>query len=177
MFSATLPSGAASCEELRGIPLKVEYFSEVYSKMRRGVVPRPNRATPEDLRDMKFVFLCLDQGQAKRSLVEALIGWGIPFIDASMGVELTDGVLGGVLSVLTVTPEHSSHVQQRGSFSDANPDGIYSRGVQIADLNALNAALAVIRWKRLCGFYRDERREHYATYALDTNTMTNDECA
>jgi hypothetical protein len=59
---------------------------------------------------------------------------------------------------------------------DAGGDD-YSRNVQIADLNALNAALAVIRWKKLLGFYRDLDREHHTTYTIDGNMLLNEDKA
>jgi hypothetical protein len=53
----------------------------------------------------------------------------------------------------------------------------YATNIQIAELNALNAALAVIRWKRLCGFYRDAGREHFSSYQIATNSLANEEIA
>ena len=34
-------------------------------------------------------------------------------------------------------------------------DADYERNIQIADLNALTASMAVIRWKKFSGFYQD----------------------
>ena len=34
----------------------------------------------------------------------------------------------------------------------------YSSNIQVADLNALNAILAIIRWKRYLGFYATHTR-------------------
>lgn len=53
----------------------------------------------------------------------------------------------------------------------------YAQNIQIADLNALNAALAVIKWKKLCGFYQDFEHEHHSTYTSDGNAMTNEDQA
>jgi hypothetical protein len=36
------------------------------------------------------------------------------------------------------------------------PDDVYRTNIQIAELNALNAAIAVIRFKQLRGFYVDD---------------------
>jgi hypothetical protein len=49
------------------------------------------------------------------------------------------------------------------------------QNIQIAELNALNATLAVIKWNKLRGFYRDEDCEHYSVYRLDSNTIINDD--
>jgi hypothetical protein len=51
----------------------------------------------------------------------------------------------------------------------------YSQNIQIADLNSLNAALAVIKWKKLLGFYRDLEHEHFSTYTIDGNLVTNED--
>ncbi|MGB7493085.1 MAG: hypothetical protein WBW05_01660, partial [Candidatus Acidiferrum sp.] len=54
-------------------------------------------------------------------------------------------------------------------------DDDYNRNIQIADLNALNAALAVIKWKKLFGFYRDLKFEHHSQFSIDTNLLLNED--
>lgn len=170
--------GAASCEELRIAPQKVDYFAAKYSNMHRGIVTHDEyieSANVEELIGMDFVFLCLDRGTAKRNIIEALSKWGTPFIDASMGVEIDDGAVGGIVAITTATTDKCDHISRRISLSDADPDADYSRNIQIADLSALNAALAVIRWKKLCGFYRDFTNERYSTFTIDTHVLINEE--
>ena len=41
----------------------------------------------------------------------------------------------------------------------------------------LNAALAVIKWKKLFGFYTDFEREFSSTYTLDGNHFLNEDVA
>lgn len=170
--------GAASCDELKLIPLKVDYLATQYSRMHRGIRPHGyylDRSNVEELRGMDFVFLCLDRGYAKKEIVEKLMEWGVPFIDVGMGVDLAEEALGGILTVTTATPRKNNHVTQRIPCSDADPNADYSRNIQIADLNALNAALAVVKWKKLCGFYRDLGTEHFSTYTIDSNVLTSEE--
>lgn len=170
--------GAASVETLKAIPDKVTYLKAQYSHMHLGIVDHAeylDASNIETLRGMEFVFLCLDRGQVKREIVAKLMEWQIPFVDASMGIELVDDALGGILTVTTVTPQMSDHWQRRITFSDADPNNDYSRNIQIADLSALNAALAVIKWKKRLGFYRDLRHEHHSTYTIDVDMLTNDE--
>lgn len=50
---------------------------------------------------------------------------------------------------------------------------MYSSNIQVADLNALNATLATIKWKKIRGFYRDLEREHHSTYTTDGNMLLN----
>jgi hypothetical protein len=35
--------------------------------------------------------------------------------------------------------------------------------------------MAVIKWKKLCGFYRDLQREYHSTYSLDVNMLLSEE--
>src|SRR3546814_19294037 len=57
----------------------------------------------------------------------------------------------------------------------AGLDDIYARNIQVADLNMLNAAFAVLRWKRLRGFYVDLEEEHFSLFTLDGNHLLNED--
>jgi hypothetical protein len=146
--------------------------------MHRGIVAHAeflDSSNLDALRGIEFVFICLDRGHIKKQIVAKLIEWRIPFIDATMGIELVDESLGGILTVTTVTPIKNEHWNLRLTFSDANPNNDYSRNIQIADLNALNAAFAVIRWKKYLGFYRDLRHEHHSSYTTDVDMLLNED--
>ncbi len=39
----------------------------------------------------------------------------------------------------------------------------------------LNAALAVMKWKKLRGFYRDLENEHHSTFTTDGNMLLNED--
>ena len=58
-------------------------------------------------------------------------------------------------------------------LSDIDVDNDYSRNIQVAELNALNAALAVIKWKKFLGFYIDIEQEHSSYYQIDGNHIVN----
>lgn len=172
--------GAPSADELGGGPAKVDYFTRLYSKMRRNIVPHPyhvDESNVHELRGMDFVFLALDKGRSRQLITTTLGEVGISFIDVGMGVSDDEGSLGGVLRVTTSTADHPAHARRRMPFADGAVDNDYSQNIQIADLNALNAALAVIRWKKLCGFYRDLENEHFSAYTIDGNHVTNDDQA
>jgi hypothetical protein len=170
--------GAPSIEDLKAKPSKAAYFKAIYSKMHQGITDHEDFVDAdniEQLRTMDFVFICLDRGAAKKLIVEKLSEFAIPFIDVGMGVVLVDNSLGGVLRVTTSTPRQRNHIETRILFSDDDGNNEYSTNIQIADLNALNAALAVIKWKKLFGFYRDLKNEHQSTYAIDGNTLINED--
>jgi hypothetical protein len=172
--------GAACIEELRREQFKVEYFCELYSKIRRNILPHAyfiDGTNVDELSDMDFVFLSLDKGSAKRALVRRMEELGIAFVDVGMGVYDVDGGLGAILRVTTSTAKKRDHVWEKNRIPlpEVEVDDEYDRNIQIAELNALNASLAVLRWKRLYGFYIDPEQEHHSTYTVDGNFITNED--
>lgn len=169
--------GAASIEELREAPKKVDYLKSIYSRMHRGIVSHAVALDASNLHlldGVTFAFLSMDAGEEKQLVVDKLEAMGASFVDVGMGLELDEGSLGGILRVTASTPEKRDHVYQgRISFAGGGEKDLYSSNIQVADLNALNAALAVIKWKKLCGFYRDLEGEHHCTYTTDGNMLLN----
>ena len=121
----------------------------------------------------------LTTAKSKKLIVEKLEAFGVPFIDVGMGVRVSDDVLAGTVRVTTSTPDKRDHFRNRVSFEELG-NNEYNRNIQVADLNALNAALAVIKWKKLFGFYLDLKSEyhsqfHTATNIFSTKTAINEE--
>jgi hypothetical protein len=123
---------------------------------------------------MNFVFICIDDGETKKILIEKLIACGISFIDVGIGIEIVDDSLIGSARVTSSSPEKSDHISQRISFSDGG-NNEYAQNIQIAELNALNAALAVIKWKKMYNFYYDLGKEYNSIYDINVNKLINDE--
>lgn len=174
--------GAPSGEELEEKPYKTDYFERLYSKMRRGVFSHPtfiDSANVDQLRDMKFVFLCVDDAAAKRFIVEKLEEFAVPFVDVGMGIYKVEDSLGGILRITTSTPKQREHVKNKSRIplSAGEGNNEYDTNIQVADLNGLNAALAVVKWKKLFRFYQDLESEHYSTYTLDGNKLINEDQA
>ena len=174
--------GAPSLEELKAIPRKVRHHADRYGLMRSGIVEHDvdlDASNADALKGMDFAFVCVDRGEAKRPIIEKLEELGIPFIDVGMGIELVDDRLQGVVRVTASTPDKRDHVRgkKRMGLSGGDADGVYSRNIQIAEMNALNAALAVIKWKKLFEFYQDLENEHFSAYTLDGNSIINEDQA
>ncbi len=169
--------GAPTLAELEVQTKKATWFKNIYSKMHSGIVDHPayiDENNVEELRGMDFVFLCVDNGESKRLIVEKLEEFGVPFVDVGMGVQLNAEMLTGIVRVTTSTPNRRDHFRGRVSFEDIG-NNEYNRNIQIADLNALNAALAVIKWKKMFGFYRDMKSEHHSQFHVSTNNLINED--
>jgi hypothetical protein len=168
--------GAASLDDLKVKQKKVEYLLSKYSTMRNGIVGHPYyvvEANVQELAGFDFVFICIDKPEPKKPIIEYLEARKQSFIDVGMGISKTNDKLEGLLRVTTSTP--SNRVKGRIAFEDPIATDDYAENIQIADLNMLNAALAVIKWKRLCGFYFDSEREQHSIYFIDGNTLSNEE--
>lgn len=168
--------GAASIEQLRDAPFKVDYYADIYSAMHRGIVTHCESVDEHNIAEllsMDFVFLALDSGTAKKYIVDQLLRQGVPFIDSGIGVYRVGDALAGIVRTTTSTRDKHDHIHGLHRIPFADADDEYDTNIQIADLNALNATLAVLKWKKLFGFYTDYEHEHFSAYTIDGNHLLN----
>jgi hypothetical protein len=172
--------GAVPISVLAAPPNKAAYFKALYSEIKRGIVAHEhhvNATNVELLREMNFVFISVDDGEARKLIATALQQFGVPFIDVGVGVYESDGSIGGQVRVTLSTDGASAVDRGRLSNGGPDPDNVYGQNVQIGDLNALSAVLAVMRWKRLMGFYVDLEHEQFSVYEIDGNNIINEDHA
>lgn len=177
--SAFRAPGAASIDDIAAKIPKVEYFAAIYAKMRKGIHPHPSYIDDVNLSQLDnfdFVYLCVDKGGVRKMLGEYLIAQGVPFADT--GMELTmlpeaNAILGTCRATLC-TAEKSGHFS-RAPQGDVQGADLYRSNIQVADMNMLNAVLAVQLWKKLCTFYLDHWQPHHHTYSIDSASLTRSE--
>lgn len=169
---------APSLEDLNESTPKVEYYSRIYSKMHKHVIPNNlyiNATNLGLLNGLDFVFICIDNSEVKKLIFEKLEALKTSFIDTGIDVKRVDDSLIGMVRTTTSTDDKRNHVWDgRVSFSDEE-DEDYSTNIQIAEINALNAVLAVIKWKKIYGFLNDLENEHNSTYSINVNYIQNDD--
>jgi len=169
--------GAPSKDELTN-PLKVDWFGSIYEKMHKGIIRHPYYLTGENINELdsyNFVFVAVDKPTVRKVILENLISMKIPFIDTGMDVSFdTKDMLGGMCRYTVGTENYHEHIQEVISFDDGPDNGIY-RNIQVADLNMLNAAMAVTKWKKYLGFYIDEMHEHHSTYTLSSHRLSKED--
>lgn len=172
--------GAASIGDLKEKPSKVQYFSRMYSSMRRGVIPHNELITESNITALDgfdFIFLCVDKGAARKLIGNYLREQGIPFIDVGMGIRLCPETfsLSGTCRTTMVTPEKSDHFETRASLGKDDHDDVYASNIQVADMNCLNATFAVFKWKQFCGFYADHFGAHHTSFTVYTGLLNSAE--
>ncbi len=171
--------GAASGETLGRRLKKTQYYYEIYAQMHKGLVAHDYYLVAEnfsELDQMSFVFIAIDNGAARKAIIQYLLKKGIAFIDVGIGVEKVDDVLIGAVRVTTSANGQSGHLVDRVPMENDERNEYHSN-IQIADLNMLNATLAVIKWKKLVTFYQDLEKEFNSTYTINTAQLTNDDIA
>jgi hypothetical protein len=47
----------------------------------------------------------------------------------------------------------------------------YATNIQIAELNAINAVIAVVQWKKFLGIYQDTRGQYYTGYSIPSGEI------
>lgn len=169
--------GAPALEMLRSRPNKAAYFASIYSNMHRGIAACEDYLDEDNLDILSgatFVFIASDDAAGKPVIIKQLEKLDIPFIDVGMGIEETDGRLGGLARVTTSLPGRRAQARARIPTPAPERDD-YGRNIQTADLNAINALLAVARWKRHIGIYADATDEGFTTYSLFTNEIVNED--
>lgn len=170
--------GGASTDDLNGAPKKVDFYAKRYGAMRTGIVPHGYAVDESNLHElghMQCVFICVDAGAARRLIIEELTKSGSTFIDVGMGLQILEEDLSilGQIRVTTSSPGQRDHVNQHVPVHDGDAADLYRQNIQVADLNALNATLAVIRWKKMRGFYHDAEGESHSVYVVDGNCLIN----
>ncbi|MDP1628481.1 ThiF family adenylyltransferase [Parvibaculum sp.] len=139
---------------------KAEVYQGRYENFRHGITLLSkfiDESCIEELKDVTFAFVCVDKGSSRRGIFDLLMKLQIPFIDVGMGLNRKQYAINGTLRATYYEPANAQTMRDRNlaELSD-HPDDEYRVTVQTAELNALNACLAVIRYKQLKGFYLDE---------------------
>jgi hypothetical protein len=121
----------------------------------------------EDLDGVTFAFVCVDKGSARAEIFDLLISLGIPFIDVGMGLSRKFGALRGMVRTTFYPALEAARMRdmQLSELKD-HPDDLYRANIQIGELNALNACLAIIRFKQLRGFYQEEGPVHHLLFDI-----------
>ncbi|XWJ91935.1 ThiF family adenylyltransferase [Phytobacter ursingii] len=172
--------GAVPFSTLERALKKVDYLHETYSQLHRGIVSHPCMITAENVEQLKsfdYVFLSVDRADVRAMVVNQLQGTSTSIIDVGMGVHIVNDTqkIWGACRVTALTQKHHEHSVRTLPLAENADAGAYRSNIQIADLNALNAMLAVGMWKRLCGFYADSTDALHSTYITHLNELGNSE--
>ena len=160
--------GAPTAEEIelrrKGCLRKVDYYDPKYASLREGIHLHAIRVDGKSTFDqllsdhpIDFAFVCIDQlteGNLPRQDVVycALSEAEVPFIDSGVSITVEERAVRGAVTT-------SFYCAGSLEWKDSIPNSIVRgdvpgyRNVQLPEVNALAASLAVMDWRRRTGQY------------------------
>lgn len=169
--------GAASMNDLSEGPRKVVYYQKLYSNMHKFIHVHDYYLKKENLQEldqMDYVFVCVDKNTARAIITDYLVSKGVAFSDVGLGVNVVDDKLTGAVRVTSANRNKNDHLPLR-IFSEDSDNNEYTTNIQIAELNALNAVFAVLKWKKISGIYVDLENEHHSSYSISVSKIFNED--
>ena len=73
-----------------------------------------------------------------------------------------------------MTPQQHDHVDLYVPMQDEGDDLLYRQNIQVADMNAVNAQIAVMKWNQYFNFYADDFQAHNMTFSVNTMSLARD---
>jgi len=171
--------GAATLEEVNAGTAKVDFLAGKYQAMHKGIVPHVQRINASNLGlldELDFVFIAIDSGEHKRVIFEYLKERSVSFIDVGLGVfwSADNQQLQGAVRATFGGPGHYDHLEKVVSYAADDEEDLYASNIQVAELNSLNAILAVMKWKQYLGFYQSEDRANHTVFTINDLTTINE---
>lgn len=166
--------GAMSREDASAGHNKALWLASCYAAMRTGVTGYPLRINADNVAELAgadFVFIAVDHGPSRGTIARFLVEQRIPFIDVGIGVDKRSDVAALIARarVTLVTPE-TAHLVEELPAADDSAEAVYSN-IQVLEINALNAMLAVIRFKQYLGFYAADEHPDVVKYVSSWNAL------
>lgn len=179
--------GAPTAEEIvshhKGCLRKVDYYYAKYASLREGIHAHAVRVDSPSMfaellsgHPVDYAFVCIDQRKECESprqdvVYAALSEAGVPFIDSGVSITLeNDSVSGSV----TTSAYAAGSLEWKDAIPNARVEGNAPgyRNVQLPEVNALAAALAVMEWRRRTGQYVSESASFLHKFRLETPRIT-----
>ena len=175
--------GAPTSEEIesrRKEPVKkVDYYHTKYASLREGIHPHAVQVDSPSMfgkflsdHPIDYAFVCIDQrseGDSPRQDVVycALSEAEIPFIDSGVSITVENRA---VRSAVTTSTYDAGSVAWKSAIPNARVEGNVPgyRNVQLPEVNALAASLAVMEWRRRTEQYVSESGSFLHKFKLET---------
>lgn len=166
--------GAMSREDAYAGHNKAHWLASRYAAMRTGLTGHALRIDTDNVTELAgadFVFIAVDHGPSRGVIARFLVGQRIPFIDVGIGVDKRADVAALIARarVTLVTPE-TAHLVDELPTADDSAEAVYNN-IQVLEINALNAMLAVIRFKQHLGFYVADEYPDVVKYVSSWNAL------
>jgi hypothetical protein len=153
---------------------KALWLALCYAAMRIGIKGHPLRIDADNVAELAgadFVFIAVDHGPSRGIIARFLVEQRIPFIDVGIGADKRADVAALIARarVTLITPD-TAHLVAELPTADDSAEAVYNN-IQVLEINALNAMLAVIRFKQYLGFYAVDEHPDVIKYVSSWNAL------
>ncbi|MGH7285639.1 MAG: ThiF family adenylyltransferase [Polyangiaceae bacterium] len=150
---------------------KAEVYQGRYDNFRHGFSAHAmfiDATSASELDGVTFAFVSVDTGPSRAAIFDALLAKGIPFIDVGMGLNRKRGALSGMIRVTYYSADRGSEIRAMKLAAEADePEDEYRKNIQLSELNAINAGLAVLKYKQVRGFYVDDDALYHLLLSIE----------
>ena len=158
---------------------KVDYYNSKYSPLRNGIHPHCVRLDSSAVlgeflstHPIDYAFVCIDQAPDRDSprqdvVYQGLSDAGVPFIDSGVSITVEDSAVRGAV---TTSAYGAGSTAWMDGIPNAKVEGVVGgyRNVQLPEVNALAASLAVMEWRRRTGQYVSRSASSLHKFRLET---------
>lgn len=158
---------------------KVDYYSSKYAPLRNGIHVHRVRVDSSAVlgeflsnHPIDHAFVCIDQAVEDDSprqdvVYQGLSDAGVPFIDSGVSITVEDRTVRGAV---TTSVYGAGSTAWMDSIPNARVEGVVRgyRNVQLPEVNALAASLAMMEWRRRTGQYVSESTSFLHKFRLET---------
>ena len=123
----------------------------------------------ETLREVSFLFIAVDRNESREVVRRAADHVGVACIDVGLGLRVQEGAVTGGCQAALFNGQGNRQSEPINDGGVAGGEQAY-RMVHLPEIHALNAALAVIKWRRFRGQYR-ETGHVLSRYDADWNIL------
>ena len=174
--------GAPTAEEIESLPNgrlpKVDYYHSKYASLREGIYPHAIRVDSKSTfgeflsaHPIDYAFVCIDQlteGDSPRQDVVycALSAAAVPFIDSGVSITVEGRAVRGAVTTSFYT---AGSMAWKDAIPNAKVEGDVPgyRNVQLPEVNALAASLAVMEWRLRTEQYVSESASFLHKFRLE----------
>lgn len=183
--------GAPTTEEIESVRKeclsKVDYYHSKYASLRENIHPHAIRVDNASMfadflsaHPIDFAFVCIDQQKDSDSprqdvVYAALSQTKVPFIDSGVSITLENCAVKGAV---TTSYYAAGSEMWKEAIPNARVEGNVPgyRNVQLPEVNALAASLAVMEWRRRTEQYFSESTSFLHKFRLETPHIIKADC-
>ena len=135
---------------------KARVLGEEYTDDKCEIEFHPHYFTEEDketLQKVSFLFIAVDRKESRQVIRMIAEQIGMAYVDVGLGLRVEEGSVTGGCQVVLSNGEGNRERELINDGGVAGGEQAY-RMVSVSEMHALNAALAVIKWRRFRGQYR-----------------------